>query len=107
MLNLWLLSAQSQYGVITIALVAGKRLPPGNLGFLKENVNNAMHGLGVVRKPCVNVGVLLAKMTPFRSCSVILNTALAICVLGEVQLKGGILTYAVVSASLSPFPCNF
>lgn len=36
-------------------------------------------------------------MTPFRSCLVVLNMALAIAILGEVEIKGGVLTYAVVS----------
>ena len=39
-------------------------------------------------------------MTPFRSCIVILNTALAVAILGELQLKGGVTTYAVVSCKV-------
>ena len=43
-------------------------------------------------------------MTPFRSCLVLLNTALALAVLGELQLKGGVLTYGIVSTATVPPP---
>ena len=76
---------------------------------VKQIFNKAMHLLTRYNsKICMNAGVLLAKMTPFRSCSVVLTTALTICVLGELQIKGGVLTYAVVSAaSVSPLLCSF
>ena len=45
-------------------------------------------------------------MTPFRSCIVILNTALAVAILGELQLKGGVTTYAVVSRNLYHLCCS-
>ena len=58
--------------------------------------------LEMLKKYCVTAGVLLAKMTPFRSCLVIVNTALAIAILGEVRVRGGVTTYAIVRPFL---PC--
>ncbi len=45
----------------------------------------------------VCVGVQLAKMTPFRSAVVMAYTAVSITVLSLLQLKGGVITYVIVS----------
>ncbi|KAL0049305.1 hypothetical protein WJX82_010880 [Trebouxia sp. C0006] len=43
-------------------------------------------------------GVCLAKMTPFRSYIVVASVAGAVAILGTFQMKGGVITYVIVSA---------
>ena len=45
----------------------------------------------------VCAGVQLAKMTPFRSAVVMAYTAVSITILSLLQLKGGVITYVIVS----------
>ncbi len=42
-------------------------------------------------------GVCLAKMTPFRSYIVVASVAGAVAILGTFQMKGGVITYVIVS----------
>ena len=50
----------------------------------------------------MHAAVQLAKMTPCRSAIVMLYTALSISVLAILQLKGGVITYAIVSHFHTP-----
>ncbi len=45
----------------------------------------------------VVAGVCLAKMTPFRSYIVVASVAGAVAILGTFQMKGGVITYVIVS----------
>ncbi|KAL3131921.1 Na+/Pi symporter [Trebouxia sp. C0009 RCD-2024] len=95
-------NASSSVGVFTMMLALH------DTGVITETVHihfmwRAIHAVGMTLGTVLLgfrlapvAGVLLAKMTPFRSCLVILNAALALVILGELQLKGGVLTYAIV-----------
>ncbi len=45
----------------------------------------------------MDAGVQLAKMTPFRSAVVMMFSALSIAILALLKLKGGVITYVIVS----------